>query len=158
MTETQKAWVRRVLIGGGIGMAVGFFGVGFLLSPGLLLGAGFSEFVLYIGYSLPEWLGSFLALILWFLFGAEIAIATLPFADEGGRLLCQSLCHFAAMACTVGGYVWLNFGIREAPWFLVRLAAVYVLVWGVRWVFWYFELRSIRKKLGLGPRKKERSK
>ncbi len=100
---------------------------------------------------MPEALGAALGLLLWFAFGAEIGVATLPFADGGATLVCRTLLHFAAMAATVAAWSLLNFRPVETLAFLVPLALVYVLVWLGRWVGWYVELTAIREKLGLAP-------
>lgn len=83
--------------------------------------------------------------------GAEVGVATLPFADSGRELVARSLVHFLVMSATVGLWAAVNFGVRELPFFLIPLALVYVLVWLGRWVGWYAEVAAIREKLGLAP-------
>ena len=83
--------------------------------------------------------------------GAEVGVATLPFADSGRELVARSLVHFLVMSATVGLWAAVNFGAGELPFFLIPLALVYVLVWLGRWVGWYAEVAAIREKLGLAP-------
>ena len=83
--------------------------------------------------------------------GAEVGVATLPFADSGRELVARSLVHFLVMSATVGLWAAIDFGVRELPFFLIPLALVYVLVWLGRWVGWYAEVAAIREKLGLAP-------
>ena len=90
-------------------------------------------------------------LCLCFMMGAEVGIATLPFADSGKALVVRSLLHFAVMSVTLGLWSAVNFGVRELPFFLIPLALVYALVWLGRWVGWYAEVAAIREKLGLAP-------
>lgn len=90
-------------------------------------------------------------LCLCFLMGAEVGVATLPFADSGRELVVRSLAHFAVMSATVGLWAGLNFGVRELAFFLIPLALVYALVWLGRWVGWFAEVAAIRAKLGLAP-------
>ena len=83
--------------------------------------------------------------------GAEVGVATLPFADSGREWVARSLVHFLVMSATVGLWAAVNFGVGELPFFLIPLALVYVLVWLGRWVGWYAEVAAIREKLGLAP-------
>lgn len=147
MRNLRKAWLR-LLAGGCAGLAVCLL-LGYVLSPGLLFGGSFQGFSFYFGPLRPEQPYAVLSLLLWFLFGAEAAAATLPFAGQGVKLLLQSLAHFAVMAATLSGWVVLNLRAVELPVFLVPFAVVYLLIWSVRWVVWYFELSAIRAKLGL---------
>ena len=88
---------------------------------------------------------------LYALFGAEVGVATLPFAGDGPALVGRTLAHFALTAATVGLWAGLNFGVRETAAFLVPLVLVYLLVWLGRWVGWYAEVSAIRERLGLAP-------
>ena len=99
----------------------------------------------------PEGVGEALVAALWFAFGAEIAVATLPFADEGRSLLRRSVLHFAVMAVTLSAWVLLNFRAAELPFFLLLFVLIYALIWLARWVGWYAEVAAIRGKLGLDP-------
>ncbi len=149
--NTKKQWLVRILTGGLLGTA-GYLLVSFLAQPGAFFGGSLDfEFAFYFGARIPEAVGAALGFALWFAFGAEIAVATLPFADSGRSLVLRSLVHFAVMALTVGAWAWLNFGPRDLLSFLVPLLLVYLLIWLARWVGWYAEVAAIREKLGLAP-------
>ena len=157
MEEIKKRWLPRALIGGCVGI-VGCLLLGFVTQPGSLFGATLSydvrDFTFCFDSRVPEGLGMALALLLWFLFGAEVGIATLPFADSGRELVVRSLIHYAVTAATVSAWVVLNF--RQEPFFalptfLIPLTLVYFIVWLGRWVGWYAEVAAIREKLGLAP-------
>ena len=154
MEEIKRQWLPRALAGGLLGLA-GCVLVGFVAQPGALFGGTLSydirDFTFCFDSRVPEGLGTALALLLWFLFGAETGIATLPFADSGRELVARSLAHFAVTAVTVSVWVVLNFGVIELPFFLIPLALVYALVWLGRWVGWFAEVAAIRAKLGLAP-------
>lgn len=154
MEEFKKQWLPRAFIGGCVGIA-GCLLLGFLTQPGAVFGRTLTwdirNFTFCYDSRVPELLGTVQAFLLWFLFGAEIGIATLPFADSGRELVVRSLAHFAVMSLTVGLWAAVNFGVRELPFFLIPLALVYALVWLGRWVGWYAEVAAIREKLGLAP-------
>ena len=154
MEEFKKQWLPRAFIGGCVGIA-GCLLLGFLTQPGAVFGGTLTwdirNFTFCYDSRVPELLGTVQAFLLWFLFGAEIGIATLPFADSGRELVVRSLAHFAVMSLTVGLWAAVNFGVRELPFFLIPLALVYALVWLGRWVGWYAEVAAIREKLGLAP-------
>ena len=154
MEEFKKQWLPRAFIGGCVGIA-GCLLLGFLTQPGAVFGGTLTwdirNFTFCYDSRVPELLGTVQAFLLWFLFGAEIGIATLPFADSGRELVVRSLAHFAVMSLTVDLWAAVNFGVRELPFFLIPLALVYALVWLGRWVGWYAEVAAIREKLGLAP-------
>lgn len=147
----KKQFPVRILIGGLLGVA-GYLLISFLAQPGAVFGGSLDfAFTFCFDGRVPEGVGAALGLALWFAFGAEIAAATLPFADSGRSLVLRSLAHFAVMAATVGAWAWLNFGLREVLFFLIPLVLVYLLIWLGRWVGWYAEVAAIREKLGLAP-------
>ena len=149
--DDRKKAAARILAGGLLG-AAGYLLLSFVTQPGAFFGGSFAlDFTFCFNARVPEALGAALGLLLWFAFGAEIGVATLPFADGGATLVCRTLLHFAAMAATVAAWSLLNFRPVETLAFLVPLALVYVLVWLGRWVGWYVELTAIREKLGLAP-------
>lgn len=159
MNATKQRWYPRILLGGASGIALHLL-LGFLLGGFTLLGSfsfhgflfpdcGFSNWANHL-----QWLGELLSFALFFLFGAEVGVATLPFADSGSELILRSAVHFAVMAVTVGLWGWLNFPGAHPEillWFLIPLASVYFLVWMGRWIGWYMEVAAIREKLGLAP-------
>lgn len=147
----KRQALRRALAGGVLGLA-GCLLLAFLTQPGALFGRSLSlDFTFCYNAHVPEALGAVLGLLLWFAFGAEIGVATLPFADDGPALVRRTLLHFAAMAVTLSSWLLLNFGLRELPFFLLLLALVYLLIWLGRWVGWYAEVAAIRERLGLSP-------
>lgn len=159
--DDKKQALVRALIGGLAGLALWVL-VSWVTQPGSLFLSrlGF-DFTFYYGSLLPDPVGAVLSGVLWFAFGAETALATLPFADEGKALLARSLCHFAVMMATVVLWAFVNFFNGHYPlsffryelwYFLVPVALVYVLVWLGRWVGWYAEVAQIRQRLGLAPR------
>ena len=154
MEEFKKQWLPRGLIGGCAGIA-GCLLLGFVSQPGSLFGATLTwdirDFTFCYNSRAPELLGTALAFLLWFLFGAEVGIATLPFADSGKPLVLRTAAHFAVTALTLSAWVLLNFGPQELPFFFVPFILVYLLVWLGRWVGWYTEVAAIRAKLGLAP-------
>ncbi len=157
MEELKKQWLIRALAGGVAGIA-GCLLLGFLTQPGSLFGASLTwdvrQFTFCYNSRVPEGLGAALGFLLWFLFGAEAGVATLPFADSGRELVVRSLIHYAVTTATVSAWAVLNFfhePFFALPTFLVPLTLVYLIVWLGRWVGWYAEVAAIREKLGLAP-------
>lgn len=155
LIDDKRSALLRVLVGGILGV-VAYLLLSWLTQPGSLFGARLTwDFTFCYNSNVPEALGAALGFLLWFLFGAEAAIATLPFADEGKALLLRSLGHFGAMALTLWAWVALNFPYEPLPGlalsFLLPFALIYVLIWLGRWVGWYAEVAQIRERLGLSP-------
>ena len=160
MTDRQKQWLVRILIGGLIGVAVlvpvgGLFND--LVSGGLLAMGTHTPFRL-VSYDLERLAGPAALAVqlgLYFLMGAVVGVSTLPFADDGATLVRRSLAHFAATAGALTLLVCLcgwNWGkVVPLVVYLALLAAVYLLIWLVRWAGWYAEVAAIRAKLGLVP-------
>lgn len=154
MEEFKKQWLPRIFIGGCAGAACCLL-LGFVSQPGSLFGATLTwdirDFTFCYNSRVPELLGTALAFLLWFLFGAEVGVATLPFADSGKPLVLRTAAHFAVTALTLSAWVLLNFGPQELPFFFAPFILVYLLIWLGRWVGWYAEVAAIREKLGLAP-------
>ena len=154
MHDIKRQWLCRILIGALVGIAAHIL-LGYLLGCFNLFGpAHFSGFVFpYCNFPREiEPLGVLLSFALFALFGGEVGIATLPFADSGTELVARSLIHYAATTATVSVWVVLNYGWHGTlPTFLVPLTLVYLIVWLGRWVGWYTEVAAIREKLGLAP-------
>ena len=151
--DDRRRALRRALAGALAGVAAHMLLGCFLGSFNLLGPSRFTGFV-FPFCNFPhhlEGLGVLLSFALFALFGAEIGLATLPFADGGRALVGRTAVHFLVMAATLSVWVLLNFHARELPWFLSLLAAVYALIWLARWVGWYAEAAAIREKLGLAP-------
>lgn len=165
MTERKKQWLVRILLGGVIGVAVLIpLGGAFhdIAAGGLVTGEAGHVFFRLVSARLEGLTGSApLALAvqlgLYFLMGAVVGVATLPFADGGRALVARSLAHFAATAGALTALVCLCGWYEEGkllPFlalYLSLLAVVYLLIWLGRWVGWYAELSAIRAKLGLAP-------
>ena len=156
MNETKKTWIIRIVAGGLIGMAVLVL-IGYIVGSISLWGEASFRGFQFVDGTMERLLGSevlavAVQFILFFVFGALVGIATIPFAEGGRELLVRSALHFLVMeaVCCVG--VLLNFAGTESPlpWMLA-LALVYVLVWLGRWAAWWSELDAIREKLGLAP-------
>ena len=156
MNETKKAWIIRIVVGGLIGMAVLVL-IGYIVGSINFWGESSFRGFHFVDGTMERLLGSetlaiVVQFILFFVFGALVGIATIPFAEDGRDLVVRSAPHFLAMeaVCCVG--VLLNFAGTESPlpWMLA-LALVYVLVWLGRWAAWWSELDAIREKLGLAP-------
>lgn len=156
MENYKKQWLFRSVTGGCAGVALHVL-LGYLLGSFSLFGP--SRFT---GFRFPdcnfpyelEPLGVLLSFALWALFGAEVGIATLPFAGSGRELAVRSLVHFAATSATA--LAWGELNINEMfwgvfLWIMIPLTLVYVLIWLGRWVGWYAEVAAIREKLGLAP-------
>ena len=80
LIDDKKQAAVRMLIGGALGIA-GCLLLGFLTQPGWLLGGALTwDFTFCYNARVPEALGAALGFLLWFLFGAEVGAATLPFA------------------------------------------------------------------------------
>lgn len=147
----KRQAAKRSLAGGVLGLAGGLL-LAFLTQPGTLFGRSLSlDFTFCYNAHVPEALGAVLGLLLWCAFGAEVGIATLPFADDGPALVRRTFLHFAIMAATLSLWVLLNFQAAQIPFFLLLLALVYLLIWLGRWVGWYVEVAAIRERLGLSP-------
>ena len=150
--DTKQAQ-RRITLGILAGLAVHIL-LSYLLGLQAFLGPEIAAVFICPTCSFPppfEGCGVLLSILLFALLGAEIGIATLPFADRGPSLLGRTAVHFTLMAATVALWAGLNFGQTGALFGLILLAAVYVLVWLGRWVGWYVEVAAIRAKLGLAP-------
>ena len=156
MEEIKKQWLPRAFIGGitGIVLLLAFVWV-FDAMPWMSHIWHFrNPFAVWAEWLIDDfgWPSPSLPnLPLSFLMGAEVGIATIPFADSGRELVVRSLLHFLVMSATVGLWAAMNFGVRELAFFLIPLTLVYVLVWLGRWVGWYVEIAAIREKLGLAP-------
>ena len=151
--DDKKQAQRRITLGILAGLAVHIL-LSYLLGLQAFLGPEIAAVFICPTCSFPppfEGCGVLLSILLFALLGAEIGIATLPFAGSGPTLVFRTLAHFALMAATVALWGGLNFGGAGAAFCLILLASIYVLVWLGRWVGWYVEVAAIRSKLGLAP-------
>lgn len=167
--EGTYSWLKRMLLGG-------FCAVGAALLVTLLINFLINSIVwgtqipaysieltpdrctAYFGSDAAAILVEFLCV---FALGAAAGLATLPFADEGKKLALLSLAHFVitgALTLAVGwSYQWLGFSPADGPWIVLAVyVVIYALIWGGRWIFWYAELRKMRRALGLKQKKEAR--
>lgn len=151
--EDKKQAAVRILAGGSLGVAAlillcTLFDAFSLSGGGQFRGLCFTIHLT----SRPLWLDTLVSYLLWFAFGAELGIATLPLGDTGETVLIRSLLHFAAMAATVVAWTCYMVG-GDAVFILVPLALLYLVIWLGRWVGWCAEAEQLREKLGLtaGP-------
>ena len=158
--DDTKGALWRVLIGGLCGWGVLFL-IGYIAGSISLWGPSSFRGFHFVDGTMEHLLGSealaiAVQFVLFFILGALAGVATMPFADTGKVLFLRSLAHFVATETVVGGGVWLNFAGTESPLPWMKLMAViYAVIWGLRWLGWWFELGAIRKKLGL-TRKKDK--
>lgn len=157
--NSKKQWLLRILIGGLIGMVLMYF-VGGTFN-GLVRLSAFrpvSPELIRLAGSKP--LAAVIQFALYFALGAGVGVSTLPFAEDGKQLLLHSALHFVYTAAVFSALVWLcRWNWSEWLVWLVELALlalVYLLIWAVRWIFWYAELRRMRRALGLNPEQKDK--
>ena len=87
-------------------------------------------------------------------FGAVVAVATLPFADDGQELVLRSLGHFAMTVASFSALLWVCRWVTQVRFLLLWaavLSVLYVLIWLGRWIGWYMEVVQLRSLLGLAP-------
>lgn len=153
--DDKKQAIPRILVGASAG-ALAYLLLSWLTQPGALFSMrlGF-DFTFCFDGNVPEVLGAAVGFFTWGAFGAETAIATLPFADTGKAVVIRSLVHFTVMTGTMWAWVLLNFTHEPLPslilTFQLPFTLVYLLVWLGRWVGWYAEVAQIRERLGLAP-------
>ena len=122
--EDKKSVLSRALAGGIIGLVV-FIPLGGLFNDlvngGLITMGPHTPFRL-VSYDLEALVDSAslalaIQIALYFLMGAVVGIATLPFTDSGRELVLHSLVHFAVTAglliltCTLLGWAWWRWSI-----------------------------------------------
>jgi len=158
-------WLRRrTLIGAALGAVLAPLAV-FLLSSLLLPEEGEAVGSLWVGMAYfvtpameeafgSPWLAAAVQSLLAALFGGVVAVATLPFADDGRELICRSLGHFALTAGSFSLLLWVCRWVSEPGYILLwvgLLALLYVIIWLGRWIGWYMEVIQLRTLLGLDP-------
>ena len=88
------------------------------------------------------------------LFGGVVAMAAMPFADDGRELVLRSLGHFVLTAGTFSLLLWTCRWVERFRFVLLwvgLLAVLYAIIWLGRWVGWYVEVIQLRELLGLDP-------
>lgn len=154
MTKRQKAWLKRILIGGILGGGM------LLLLCGLInmiaLGSVVRPFTL-VGHRAREVFGNaalpaFLTVGFSFGVGAAVGVGTLPFAGTGMALAKRSALHFAVTAfflLALGGVCFWYENLMGAVVLFGFCVFLYLAVWLVRWLGWRAELNELRSALHL---------
>ena len=157
--DDKKGALWRILIGGLCGWGVLFL-IGYLAGSFSLWGPSSFRGFHFVDGTMENLFGSealavLVQFVLFFILGALAGIATLPFADTGKVLFLRSAAHFVVTEAMVWVTVMLNFAGWENPLpYMKLMAVVYAVIWGLRWLGWWFELGAIRKKLGLTRQRK----
>lgn len=157
MDGNRKKLLLRALIGGLCGLALMFL-FAFWIELASAQIRGQFHFPVLVTHGAQNFFGSYpLALavqsLLCFALGSMVGIATLPFDEDGRKLVRNSLLHFAGTALFYS-LLWvlcLGLPVWSLPVWLGILAALYVVIWLGRYVGWYVEVCQIRAKLGLDP-------
>lgn len=164
MEQTDKRLPRRLAIGFGIGMVLTtllFSLLSTLLLPAEIQAIGSSPAAgcNLVTPAMAQAFGSvplaaLVQALLGGVFGAVVAIATLPFADDGRELVLRSLGHFAMTVLSFSTLLWVCRWVTRFRFILLwaaLLAVLYVLIWLGRWIGWYMEVAQLRSLLGLTP-------
>ena len=164
MERNNKRLIRRLLLGFGTGAMLTFL-VFALLSTLLLpsemqaIGSTSTRGWFLVSPAMAEAFGSaglavLIQAVLGGIFGAVVALATLPFADDGRELVLRSLAHFAMTVLSFSALLWVCRWVTRLRFILLwaaLLAVLYVLIWLGRWIGWYVEVAQLRSLLGLEP-------
>lgn len=165
MKESRTALMLRILLGGVMGALLApalVWITSVLLLPEESQAVGSLSLTAAAGIVTPEMaekFGSVEAAVLTqsalgALFGAVVAMATMPFVDDGKELILHSLLHFAATAGSFSLLLWVCRWVDGPGYILLWvgvLALLYGLIWLGRWIGWYMEVIRLRELLGLDP-------
>ncbi len=153
----MKPETKRFLLGGLCGVGLMFLVALYIELAGAQL-RGAIHFPVLVSHGAQNLFGSYwLAVLVQSALGIGLGgmagLATMPFDEDGRRLLVNSLLHFAVTALLFSLLLVLCFGLPV--WSLVvwvgMLLALYLVIWLGRYVGWYVEVAQIRTKLGLAP-------
>ena len=149
-----KKWLIRILIGGALGAALAPLAVYFFGSLGVAPGIPRAVPAALVEAVGSAGLAALIQSLLGGLFGAVVAVSTLPFADCGRALVLRSLAHFGATAASFSLLLWVCRWV-DRGWYIllwvVLLAVLYLVIWLGRWIGWYVEVAQLRTLLGLAP-------
>lgn len=165
MKENRAALMLRILLGGTLGALLApalVWIMSALLLPAESQAVGSLSLTVAAGIVTPEMAVAFgsaeVAVLvqsaLGALFGAVVAMATMPFADDGRELILRSLIHFTATAGSFSLLLWVCRWVDDPRYILLWvgvLALLYGLIWLGRWIGWYLEVIQLRELLGLDP-------
>ena len=117
MKQKQKKLLHRILIGGVLGALLAPVAVRFISSllvpaEGEAMGSAWVGAALFVTPAMAQAFGSpLLALavqsLLGAVFGAVVAVSTMPFADDGRELVLGSVGHFAGTALSFAALLWV---------------------------------------------------
>ncbi len=153
----MKPATKRFLLGGLCGVTLMFLFAFYHESVAADLRGQF-HFPVFVTHGAEARFGSYLLAVLvqaalCFGLGGMAGIATMPFDEDGHKLLANSLLHFSVTALLFSLLLVLCFGLPV--WSLVvwigMLLSLYLVIWLGRYVGWYAEVAQIRTKLGLDP-------
>ena len=156
MRDIRKIWSIRLAAGALLGAILTTLLAWLLLSFGVSNGQSIPVSPAAVQFYGSAALALVVQLLLGGLFGAVVSLATLPFANEGKKLILLSLVHWGAtvlcFSLLLTGCRWLDFGWDLLPW-VALLTLLYFLIWLGRWIGWYMEVIQLRELLGLaaGP-------
>ena len=159
-----SGWKARALLGFLLGasltpLAVGLLSTMMLPAEAQALGSLWAGSLHVVTPAMAEAFGSaglaaLIQSLLGGLFGAVVAVSTLPFADDGRELVIRSLTHFCATAALFSTLLWVCRwldDLRFIPLWVALLAVLYAIIWLGRWIGWYVEVMELRTLLGLAP-------
>ena len=169
MTDLQKQWIKRILIGGLVGLALMAAAVVCIGSITWSGGRPDYRHLQWVTHGAAAFFGSeALALAaqcaVTFALGAAVGLATLPFDGYGPALAARSLLHFAVTGGLVLLLGWLLELVGPNPAAVLLILGLYTFlylaVWLVRWLGWVdektlnvmgwrAELDDLRSALGL---------
>ena len=156
MRDIRKIWSIRLAAGALLGAILTTLLAWLLLSFGVSNGQSIPVSPAAVQFYGSAALALVVQLLLGGLFGAVVSLATLPFANEGKKLVLLSLVHWGAtvlcFSLLLTGCRWLDFGWDLLLW-VALLTLLYFLIWLGRWIGWYMEVIQLRELLGLaaGP-------
>ena len=164
MERNNKRLIRRLLLGFGTGAmltSLVFALLSTLLLPSEMqaIGSTSTRGWFLVSPAMAEAFGSaglavLIQAVLGGIFGAVVALATLPFVDDGRELVLRSLAHFAMTVLSFSALLWVCRWVTRLRFILLwaaLLAVLYVLIWLGRWIGWYVEVAQLRSLLGLEP-------
>lgn len=154
MSGNRFRWLVRIVLGGALGAALVPLAAYFLHSFGVYAGPPRAVAAAMVEHFGSQTLALAVQSLLGGLFGAVVAVSTLPFPDGGRALVLRSLAHFGATAAAFGALLWVCRWVEQPQLVLLwvaLLAVLYLLIWLGRWIGWYMEVAQLRTLLGLAP-------